>query len=206
MNKQSIIIYDFQILFNILNEIKENLKFKVFNFNKDKKITNLEKNTYGNYLIAVNSFNYSLEKNVEKNKLFLIKNLPVKIDKLIEKINIELLKQRYNYQSDIQIKKYKLNLNSREISLNENLTKLTEREIDIILFLNENKKPQNINVLQKKVWGHTSKLETHTVETHIYRLRKKIKDKFNDNKFIIIKFIFDFFSKPVNMRFNCMSF
>ena len=185
MNKQSIIIYDFQILFNILNEIKESLKFKVFNFNKDKKITNLEKNTYGNYLIAVNSFNYSLEKNVEKNKLFLIKNLPVKIDKLIEKINIELLKQRYNYQSEIQIKKYKLNLNSREISLNENLTKLTEREIDIILFLNESKKPQNINVLQKKVWGHTSKLETHTVETHIYRLRKKIKDKFNDNKFIL---------------------
>ena len=185
MNKQSIIIYDFQILFNILNEIKENLKFKVFNFNKDKKITNLEKNTYGNYLIAVNSFNYSLEKNVEKNKLFLIKNLPVKIDKLIEKINIELLKQRYNYQSDIQINKYKLNLNSREISLNENLIKLTEREIDIILFLNESKKPQNINVLQKKVWGHTSKLETHTVETHIYRLRKKIKDKFNDNKFIL---------------------
>ena len=185
MNKQSIIIYDFQILFNILNEIKENLKFKVFNFNKDKKITNLEKNTYGNYLIAVNSFNYSLEKNVEKNKLFLIKNLPVKIDKLIEKINIELLKQSYNYQSEIQIKKYKLNLNSREISLNENLIKLTEREIDIILFLNESKKPQNINVLQKKVWGHTSKLETHTVETHIYRLRKKIKDKFNDNKFIL---------------------
>jgi len=185
MNKQSIIIYDFQILFNILNEIKENLKFKVFNFNKDKKITNLEKNTYGNYLIAVNSFNYPLEKSVEKNKLFLIKNLPVKIDKLIEKINIELLKQRYNYQSDIQIKKYKLNLNSREISLNENLTKLTEREIDIILFLNESKKPQNINVLQKKVWGHTSKLETHTVETHIYRLRKKIKDKFNDDKFIL---------------------
>ena len=185
MNKQSIIIYDFQILFNILNEIKENLKFKVFNFNKDKKITNLEKNTYGNYLIAVNSFNYSLEKNVEKNKLFLIKNLPVKIDKLIEKINIELLKQRFNYQSKIQIKKYKLNLNSREISLNENLTKLTEREIDIILFLNESKKPQNINVLQKKVWGHTSKLETHTVETHIYRLRKKIKDKFNDDKFIL---------------------
>ena len=185
MNKQSIIIYDFQILFNILNEIKENLKFKVFNFSKDKKITNLEKNTYGNYLIAVNSFNYSLEKNVEKNKLFLIKNLPVKIDKLIEKINIELLKQRFNYQSKIQIKKYKLNLNSREISLNENLTKLTEREIDIILFLNESKKPQNINFLQKKVWGHTSKLETHTVETHIYRLRKKIKDKFNDNKFIL---------------------
>ena len=185
MNKQSIIIYDFQIMFDILNEIKENLKFEVFNFNKDNKIINLDTNIYGNYLIAVNSSNNSLKNNFEKNKLFLINNLPIKIDKLIEKINIKLLKQKYNYQSEIQIKQYKLNLNSREISLNKKLIKLTEREIDIILFLNKNKKPQNINVLQKEVWDHTYELETHTVETHIYRLRKKIKDKFDDDKFII---------------------
>ena len=185
MNKQSIIIYDFQIMFDILNEIKENLKFEVFNFNKDNKIINLDTNIYGNYLIAVNSSNNSLKNNFEKNKLFLINNLPIKIDKLIEKINIQLLKQKYNYQSEIQIKQYKLNLNSREISLNKKLIKLTEREIDIILFLNENKKPQSINVLQKEVWDHTYELETHTVETHIYRLRKKIKDKFDDDKFII---------------------
>jgi len=185
MNKQSIIIYDFQIMFDILNEIKENLKFEVFNFNKDDKIINLDPNIYGNYLIVVNSSNNSLRNNFEKNKLFLINNLPVKIDKLIEKINIQLLKQKYNYQSEIQIKQYKLNLNSREISLNKKLIKLTEREIDIILFLNENKKPQSINVLQKEVWDHTYELETHTVETHIYRLRKKIKDKFDDDKFII---------------------
>ena len=185
MNKQSIIIYDFQIMFDILNEIKENLKFEVFNFNKDNKIINLDTNIYGNYLIAVNSSNNSLKNNFEKNKLFLINNLPIKIDKLIEKINIQLLKQKYNFQSEIQIKQYKLNLNSREISLNKKLIKLTEREIDIILFLNENKKPQSINVLQKEVWDHTYELETHTVETHIYRLRKKIKDKFDDDKFII---------------------
>ena len=185
MNKQSIIIYDFQIMFDILNEIKENLKFEVFNFNKDDKIINLDPNIYGNYLIVVNSSNNYLKNNFEKNKLFLINNLPVKIDKLIEKINIQLLKQKYNYQSEIQIKQYKLNLNSREISLNKKLIKLTEREIDIILFLNENKKPQSINVLQKEVWDHTYELETHTVETHIYRLRKKIKDKFDDDKFII---------------------
>ena len=67
--------------------------------------------------------------------------MPIKIDKFIEKINIQLLKQKYNYQSEIQINKYKLNLNSREISLNKKLIKLTEKEIDIILFLNENKKP-----------------------------------------------------------------
>ena len=62
---------------------------------------------------------------------------------------------------------------------------LTEREVDLILFLNNAKKPTSIDVLQKEVWGHSISLETHTVETHIYRLRKKIKDKFNDENFII---------------------
>ena len=62
--------------------------------------------------------------------------------------------------------------------------KLTEREIEIILFLQNSKTPQKIENLQRKVWGHNSNLETHTVETHIYRLRKKIIDKFKDSNFI----------------------
>ena len=185
MNKQSIIIYDFEILFIILKEIKENLKFEIFNFKKDYKISKLDNNTYGNYLIVAKSLSNFIIKDIEKKKLYLVKNLPIKIDKFIEKINIQLLKQKYNYQSEIRINKYKLNLNSREISLNKKLIKLTEREIDIILFLNENKKPINIDILQKEVWGYSSELETHTVETHIYRLRKKLKDKFNDEEFIL---------------------
>ena len=185
MNKQSIIIYDFEILFIILKEIKENLKFEIFNFKKDYKISKLDNSTYGNYLIVAKSLSNFINKDIEKKKLYLIGNLPIKINKFIEKINIQLLKQKYNYQSEIQINKYKLNLNSREISLNKKLIKLTEREIDIILFLNENKKPINIDILQKEVWGYNSELETHTVETHIYRLRKKLKDKFNDEEFIL---------------------
>ena len=185
MNKQSIIIYDFEILFIILKEIKENLKFEIFNFKKDYKISKLDNNTYGNYLIVAKSLSNFINKDIEKKKLYLIENLPIKIDKFIEKINIQLLKQKYNYQLEIRINKYKLNLNSREISLNKKLIKLTEKEIDIILFLNENKKPINIDILQKEVWGYNSELETHTVETHIYRLRKKLKDKFNDEEFIL---------------------
>ena len=185
MNKQSIIIYDFEILFIILKEIKENLKFEIFNFKKNDEISKLDNSTYGNYLIVVKSLSNFINKDIEKKKLYLIENLPIKIDKFIEKINIQLLKQKYNYQSEIRINKYKLNLNSREISLNKKLVKLTEREIDIILFLNENKKPINIDILQKEVWGYNSELETHTVETHIYRLRKKLKDKFNDEEFIL---------------------
>ena len=185
MNKQSIIIYDFEILFIILKEIKENLKFEIFNFKKNDEISKLDNSTYGNYLIVVKSLSNFINKDIEKKKLYLIENLPIKIDQFIEKINIQLLKQKFNYQSEIRINKYKLNLNSREISLKKKLIKLTEREIDIILFLNENKKPINIDILQKEVWGYSSELETHTVETHIYRLRKKLKDKFNDEEFIL---------------------
>ena len=62
--------------------------------------------------------------------------------------------------------------------------KLTEKETDILVFLNSSKKPKTINELQKKVWGHNSQLETHTVETHIYRLRKKILNSFQDKSLI----------------------
>ena len=185
MNKQSIIIYDLEILFIILKEIKENLRFEIFNFKKNDEISKLDNSAYGKYLIVVKSLINLINKDIEKKKLYLIENLPIKIDQFIEKINIQLLKQKYNYQLEIRINKYKLNLNSREISLNKKLIKLTEREIDIILFLNENKKPINIDILQKEVWGYSSELETHTVETHIYRLRKKLKDKFNDEEFIL---------------------
>ena len=95
-----------------------------------------------------------------------------------------MIKQKYNYQSNICIKRYVLNLNSRIITKNDQNLKLTQKEIDIILFLNDYKKPQKVNILQNKVWGYSLELETHTVETHIYRLRKKITGKFNDENFI----------------------
>ena len=104
---------------------------------------------------------------------------------MVEKINIQLLKDKFNDQSFIKILDYTLDLNSRTISNEVGDLKLTEKEINIILFLKENKKPQKVNVLQNEVWGYLSDLETHTVETHIYRLRKKIFNKFKDNNFIL---------------------
>ena len=88
-------------------------------------------------------------------------------------------------QSDINLGVYKLNLNSRKIFDDKNELNLTEREAEIIIFLKNSEKPVSIDELQTKVWGHSLKLDTHTVETHIYRLRKKINDKFNNNNFII---------------------
>ena len=96
-----------------------------------------------------------------------------------------MLKQKYNDQSKVLVGKYKIDINSREISYEDKKLKLTEREIDIILFLKNMKNSQSIENLQREVWGHNSNLETHTVETHIYRLRKKIKNTFRNEKFIV---------------------
>ena len=106
---------------------------------------------------------------------------------LKQKINVLLLKKKFNSQSFIKISNYTLDLNSRIISNESNNLKLTEKEINVIVFLSKNKKPQKVNVLQNEVWGYSSELETHTVETHIYRLRKKISDKFKDDNFIVSK-------------------
>ena len=92
-----------------------------------------------------------------------------------------------NKQSNIIVSKYSINTNSREMILNNQKLKLTEKEINMILYLTQSKKPIKINELQEKVWGYQSKLETHTVETHIHRLRKKIKEKFFDENLIISK-------------------
>ena len=105
--------------------------------------------------------------------------------KLVELLNVNLIKQKYNYQSNIDIKNYVLDLNSRTITKDKESLKLTQKEIDIILFLNDYKTPQKVDILQNKVWGYSLELETHTVETHIYRLRKKIKSKFSDEDFIL---------------------
>jgi len=128
---------------------------------------------------------YNKDNNYGINLEYNLLKYPIEIYSLIEKINIQLIKQKYNYQSKIKLNDYYLDLNSRNITKNDKSLKLTEREMDIILFLNDKKKPQKINILQSQVWEYSSDLETHTVETHIYRLRKKINNKFKDNKFII---------------------
>ena len=181
MSKQSLIIYNLPVLFNILNEIKENFSFTLHNFNAEQKLKEINKENFGNFLILTDTEN-QIENNTNK---IVIDKFPLELKSIIEKVNISLLKQNYNFQSEVLIKEYKLNINSREISkLNKNL-KLTEREIEIILFLYNSKDSKSVENLQKEVWGHNSNLETHTVETHIYRLRKKISDAYKDENFII---------------------
>ena len=190
MTKQKINIIDFETLYNILNEIKSNLSFNIFNYRKENDfIKDLDNNNkdLNNSVIIVKSQSKKLLDHikVDKRKIIYFESLPLSLTKLVEKINILLIQQRYDYQSKINIKNYILDLNSRTMVNNNKYLKLTEKEIDIILFLNDSKKPEKTNVLQSKVWGYSQELETHTVETHIYRLRKKIRDSFNDENFIL---------------------
>ncbi len=174
MNNQTLVIYDFKILYEILNELENQINFSLLNI---KKLTDLNFKTLDNYLII------SGKKQNIKNQIF-IDQFPIHINKLVELINIKFLKNKYNQQSEIDLGTYKLNLNSRKIFNNKDSINLTEREANIIIFLYNSKKPVKISKLQTEVWGHNSKLETHTVETHIYRLRKKINNIFNDKNFI----------------------
>ena len=172
---------------NILYEIKNYLKFQILYYKNEENFLNSNNLNLNDSLILVKSNKQIFLNNekISRKKIFSISNYPITIDKLIEILNVNLIKQKYNYQSNIYIKNYVLNLNSRTITKNNQNLKLTQKEIDVILFLNDHDKPQRVNVLQNKVWSYSSELETHTVETHIYRLRKKIKDEFKDNNFIL---------------------
>ena len=178
MNNQSLVIYEFDIMYDILKEIESHLNFKLINISKNNlKDFNLTNNQ--DHLIIS-------QKNIKgQSNQIIIDKLPIEITKLIESININFLKTIYNQQSDINLGNYKLNLNSRKIIQNGNSLSLTERETEIIIFLSRATNPVKISKLQTEVWGHNSKLETHTVETHIYRLRAKISKNFNDDNFIL---------------------
>ena len=178
MNFKKIVIYQHKVLFNILDEIKEKINFDLSKVDKDD-IDILKKKLDDDYLLISSS-----EVKVIKNQLLLDKT-PIKIEKLLELINIKILKQNFNSQSEVKVGLYKLNLNTREITKKDISIDLTEREINLILFLKRSKKATKIDTIQKEVWDYNPELETHTVETHIYRLRKKIKEKFHDENFIL---------------------
>ena len=177
MNSRILIIYEYQILYQVLNEISESLNFDIIQSNS-KDFKELKYDPKNNYLIVS-------KKKIEgiKNSLIL-ENVPIKFEKLIEIINIKFLKNKFLDQSNIKIGEYDLDLNSRKISFGDKSLNLTERETNLIIFIKD-KKNVTIKELQKMVWDYSPDLETHTVETHIYRLRKKMKETFGDENFIL---------------------
>ena len=180
MNNQNLIIYQFNPLYQILKELEKDLNFSIIESLNEKSLHNKIKNL-NNYLVITK------KKNLEIENKYIFDQLPIKIFKFIEKLNIKLLKQQFIEQSDIKINNYLINLNSREISSVSEKLKLTEKEINIIIYLSKSKIPITVDELQTNVWGYQSDLDTHTVETHIYRLRKKILKIFKDENFITSK-------------------
>ena len=184
MVKPLVNIVNFRPLYNILFELNNHLNFKINNFSSEQDfIENIKKENLLEVGIIISAKKINND-NIDQKSVILLEQLPINFVSLIDEISKRLLKQKYNYQSNIIINKYNLDLNSRTISREKVDLKLTEKEIEIILFLKDQKEPQNILKLQKEVWGYSDDIETHTVETHVYRLRKKLKDTVQDDNFL----------------------
>ena len=177
MKNHCLIINDNDVLYDVLSEISDELNFSILKVLKKDLITIKTRKDLKYFFLTSREI-------PDINNQILLNKFPISVFKLIEKLNIEILKLKFNQQSDIKIGNYIFNINSREMKNKNKNLKLTEKEINSIMYLFTSQIPVKVQELQAKVWGYNLDLETHTVETHIYRLRKKILHKFKDNNFI----------------------
>lgn len=175
MIKQSLIIYSNLILYEILKELENEIKYKIEEISTDKELSNKE---ISEYLVLTDKKNHKFLNAVQLD-------LPCKITKLIEKVNIKFIKLKTKEKASISVGEYDIDLNARLLNFNSESISLTEKEINLIIFLNNSKNPVSVYKLQKEVWSYKNKIETHTVETHIHRLRKKILKEFKKEDFIL---------------------
>ena len=185
---QNVFIINYNSLYEILNEIKGNLSFSIKNYNNEDDFLRESGLNLKNSLI-ISKLNNKLffNKNLNDTNFFDLSLFPIPLIRLVELINIQLIKLKFNKQSKVNIKGYDLNLNSKFISKGNISLKLTEKEIDVILYLNETSSIHSILDLQNNIWHYSPGIETHTVETHIHRIKKKFLKKFEDRNFIISK-------------------
>ncbi len=188
--------------FNLsLMEVKQFLKFNLFveddfreniNFeNYDvimihKKKLDKEKINFLNKSEKIIVLISERETKLFSNSFSIIK-LPVKLDDINSTILNLNIKRKFSINSSIKIKDFNLNINDRKISRNDEFIEITEKEIELIKILLNSKIPVKKDKILNSVWKYSKDADTHTVETHIYRLRKKMKDKFNEQNFIINK-------------------
>ena len=187
---------------SILHELEFN---KILNFNsllkfKEKKIIvkilfvdNLKVKEVKNYLLQnepiilfLNHKNYLKDNDLKLLDFHVSLELPIEILSFKEILNILITKFSFFKKSKIIVNNYEIDSNERSISKQKIKVKLTEKELELILALNDNN-GLNKSFLLKNIWKHSLDLETHAFETHLHRLRKKINKYFKDKNFIIEK-------------------
>ena len=202
MNNLTISVLENQTLFKIIKEINlfskyeikfyEKLSLLIDNSFNDKEIiifflTEKNKKDY-NELVKKNFpiiiINKSSLKIFQLNNYIEKINMPFRILDFNKKIISVLAKYEFSKSSIIKLKDYIIDKNERKIKKNNLELKLTEKEINFLILFSKNSKPLNRKFVLENVWNYASSSETHTVETHIHRLRKKILDRFNDKNFI----------------------
>ena len=187
MVNQKLYIINLSNFYNIISELKEHIGYEVLKFDTQEiffdKYASKSISTENEIIIAHEKDYNFFVKNINEDQIIKFKP-PVNILIFIENLNVRFIQKKYQDQSNVNVKDFFLDINSRELKKGKSGLKLTERETDMILFLNKSKKPVNVETLEKEIWQHSLELETHTVETHIYRLRKKIKAEFGNDDLI----------------------
>ena len=188
------------VLEEVLRENLKHINFEIKSFKKFNEIIHDSKVKNSSILVtSLKDYDLFINSKLNIPVLFLnfgskksyttsaeIINCPFELNNFVERINVIFLKNKFLNNSNLNILNYEINLNSKEILRDGQKLKLTEREINFILFLKNSNSPQNIKSILKSVWNYSPNLETHTVETHVYRLRKKIFSHFKDDNFIKI--------------------
>ena len=202
MNNIHLSILGSVVFSNILNELEFNniLNPNIQLNNTDKKILpkilfteNLKIKDVKNYLLVnepiilfLNYKDYIKKNNLKLLDFHISLELPIDILSFKEILNILITKYNFFKKSRIIIKEYEIDSNDRSIIKHKVKVKLTEKELELILALNNNN-GLNKSYLLKNIWKHSLNLETHAFETHLHRLRKKMNKYFNDKNFIVEK-------------------
>ena len=198
MNNFNISIFNNKTFFEIIKEIKLFSKYKI-NHYEDLNFC-LKDAEKGNHLVVffdksseeINKYNFPsilvIKSKYKANKSYNILYEEIKVPFTIfdfkEKIISIIAKNEFKKNSLINLKGYIIDKNERKIKKNNLELQLSEKEIDFLILFSENKNPIKRDSVLKKVWNYSRETETHTVETHIHRLRKKILEKFGDENFI----------------------
>ena len=196
-----------EIFYNLLKELKifNNVSlsnYKLYKNNSEHKTNNVVKIIFPENLkieevknllkednptvLLVSNNNFFKNKKLNLYKFNYMLTLPVDIVALFDLVAILVIKYQFFKNSEIIVKGYKLNSNQKTIEKKAVILKLTEKEVELLLALKDGVEMSKSDLL-KRVWGHKTDLDTHTVESNIYRLRKKIDTKFNDKDFILEK-------------------